>query len=627
MLISYEWLKTFFDKELPGPDEISEKLIFHSFEVEGVDKEGDDTVFDIDVLPNRGHDALCHRGIAKDVSALFVIPFRKDPLLGSGELTPESNSLEVTIEDSKNCRRFTGSVIRGVEVKESPDWLKNRLEVLGQKSINNVVDATNYVMFSIGQPLHAFDMDKLEQKDGGAAINVRGAKNGEKINTLDGGKHELDKTMQVISDKNSGEAIAIAGVKGGATTEVDENTKNVVIEAANFDPIITRNTARKLKLQTDASKRFENVLSSRLPVYGQLEIVELIQEVAGGTLDGYVDEYPTREENIDVSFSTNDVNKLLGTSISDKDTEDILRRLGFVYEKNGGEYLVTPPFERLDIRIKEDLIEEVGRVYGYENIPEEEPGTLSKIEINKRYFYAEKIRDILTKEGFTEVYNRSLRDSGEVKLENSLASDKNHVRANLKNGIEESLTLNERNAPLLGKDSVRIFEIGNVFKKDSEYTSVCLGVRGKDGLESAVRKISESLGVEVRGEKGEEIFEFNLTDLLDKLSEQESYENLPVVSEAVYEQFSTYPFVLRDIAVWTPEGTDASEVMEEIKSKSGELLKMHTLFDTFEKEERVSYAFRLVFQSPERTLTDEEINKIMDEISAYISSKEGWEVR
>ncbi|MBL7045442.1 MAG: phenylalanine--tRNA ligase subunit beta [Parcubacteria group bacterium] len=627
MLISHKWLQTFFDERIPSAEVISEKLIFHAFEVEEVESAGDDFVLDIDVLPNRGHDALCHRGIAKDISAIFNIPLKGDPLSGEALLSPEFNSLEVSIENSDKCHRFTGAVIKGVEVKESPAWLKESLEAIGQKSINNIVDATNYIMFSIGQPLHAFDMDKLHKENDGVAIHVRNAIGGEVIKTLDGGEHKLSSNVQVISDKNSGLAIAIAGIKGGHSTEVDKNTKNVIIEAASFDSVTTRLASRELKLNTDASKRFENILSSRLPAYAQKVITKLILDIAGGTLDGYVDEYPKKEESVVVSFTSNDVNSLLGSSIDDSETEDILRRLAFSYEKKGDEYVVSPPFERLDIRIKEDLIEEVGRIYGYENILEIAPDKAGAVEVNKSYYYAEVIRDILSKEGFVEVYSRSLRSSGEVALENALASDKDHLRVNLAEGVEEALISNEKNLPLLGMGVMKIFEIGNIFTKEDEHTSVCLGVNVGKEIKDTISKIGGVLGVNIKGESTDKTFEFNLTELLKELPEVSSYEKLPVVSEASYKTFSLYPFVLRDIAVWVPREIKESDLLSLIKDTAGGLLVQSMIFDRFEKDERVSYAFRLVFQSQERTLTDEEINKVMDVVASTLSSKEGYEVR
>ncbi len=777
MKISYNWLQTYFDKELPSPEKIEEILTFHAFEIDGIEKVGDDSVIDVDVLPNRAHDCLSHRGIAKELSVLLETSLKRDVLREDskevGKELPKSELLSVEIKDALLCRRYTSVVIRDVKVGPSPQWLKERIEIIGQKSINNVVDATNYVMFSLGQPLHAFDASKLNKADDKYNIVIRKAKNEEKITVLTGEEYEMRDSDLLIVDGNSDSPIGIAGIKGGKSAEVDETTTDIIIESANFHPINTRKTSQRIKLRTDASTRFENELSPDIALYGLLESVSLVQELAGGEVEGYVDEYPKRATmQYRVGVSVEEVNKLLGTKINEKELEDILDRFGFTYENikpldkvldlapvfkgvpytavgeirydnkkkfscsslinylfvksgialpsisidqyvygipveekelkagdvifsntkegkiryesvgylkgykvpegvdhcglhigdgkvihatrskgevveeeisnsdqfknivgyrrmtdNKERYVVEVPFERMDIRIKEDLIEEIGRVYGYENIGEDIPKKKGEVGVNKKYYYTEKIRNFLTKNGFTEVYTYSLRDSGVLEIINPIASDKNFMRSNLSDGVSDSVSLNEKNKAVLGLNEIKIFEVGNIFPKDGENTSVCIGVSDKKVNESIVDELFKELKVNVVGAWSDTAYEFNLDKVLESLPSPKEYDVRPEDKMFSYKPFSLFPAVLRDIAVWVPEKLSSDEILTMITKEAGELLVRSILFDEYKKDERVSYAFKLVFQSRDMTLSDEEINKVMDKITNYLNTEDGFEVR
>ncbi|PIT91354.1 hypothetical protein COU17_00995 [Candidatus Kaiserbacteria bacterium CG10_big_fil_rev_8_21_14_0_10_49_17] len=626
MKISHDWLQSFFEKPLPSAEEIERSLTFHSFEIEGVERKGGDSVIDVDVLANRAHDCLCHFGIAKEVSTVLSIPLIHDPLTREIPLAPESNMIDVSVESSSQCPRYAAAVIRGIEVKESPEWLRNRLEAIGQRSINAVVDATNYVMFHLGQPLHAFDMDKLADADGNASITVRLAREGERITLLGGDEHALSREMQLITNTLTGTPIALAGVKGGIVAEVDSKTTNIVIESANFDPISTRKTAQALKLQTDASKRYENGISPELAGAGLAMAVELIQQIAGGVLEGFADEYPQKVESWQVRMRASRLNTLLGTNISNPEIEDIFTRLNFQYKREGGDiYTVTPPFERLDLQIEEDLIEEVGRIFGYENIPEHAPEQFEVESINKSFYYAERIREALRKIGYSEVYTYSLVKAGEIKTENALASDKQYLRASLAPALADELERNTRILPVLGVDAVRIFEIGTVFTKEGEHTA--LAIASSKNSDDAQKAVADVLGISVEWSREGDVWECTLSAQLKKLPDPESYEGAPVIHAHSYSPFSPYPFALRDIAVWTPEGTAADMVLETIAEEAGELLVSATLFDEFSKDGRTSFAYRLVFQSHDRTLTDEEINTVMRKVEGVLNDTSGFEVR
>ena len=789
MLISYNWLQTYFDTTLPSPEEIEEKLTFHSFEIEGVEKVGDDSVIDIDVLPNRAHDCLSHRGIAKELSVLFNTPLKEDVFRGEGKELKQSELLSVDIDNSLLCRRYMGVVIQGIKVGPSPCWLIEHLEAIGQKSINNIVDATNYVMFSLGQPLHAFDSAKLEQKDGKYNILVREAKKGEKITVLSGDEYELTDSNLLIVDGNTDGPVGIAGVKGGNVAEVDENTTDMIIESANFNPAHTRKTSQYLKLRTDASTRFENELSPEVAYYGLTEVVKLIQELAEGKVEGYVDEYPLRKSiEYKKGVSVEEINKLLGTQISQKEVEDILSKFGFSYEKvnpiekvlelaptlkgipykygasisydapnyfdcssfvgyvcaqagvsiprmaidqfvygseidannikegdivfslnsnskdhsfvrtsdgvevthsgakdvsqeflpgtkvSGGvshngiyigdgkvihaspekgviietleesekfkhivgyrrivdnkeRYVVEIPFERLDLRITEDLIEEMARVYGYENIGEEVPKKEGYVSVDKKYYYAEKIRDFLTQKGFVEVYTYSLRNNGELEIENPLASDKNFVRHALLDGIEDGIALNEKNKNVLGLEEIKIFEIGNIYMGDTEHTSVCIGSSDREEVESVVALLSKELSIDFKGELLDNTYEFNLDESIESLPEPKEYDVKTDAKDFVYEPFSLFPSALRDIAVWVPKSVSSDTVLSLITEKAGDLLVQDGLFDEYKKDGRVSYAFKLVFQSQEKTLSDADVNKVMKKVTDDLNNQDGFEVR
>jgi len=633
MKISYDWMKTFFKEDaLPPAEEVSEKLIFGAFEIEGVEKIGNDYVLDADVLPNRTSDCLSHRGIAHEVSALFDIKLARDPLREAVVLEPRADELFVSVQKDSSCTYYGAALLKGVEVKDSPDWLKRRLGAIGQKSINNVVDATNYVMFELGQPLHAFDASKLKTQDGRSAIGVRVARGRESITLLgEEMPRELGLEMTVITDTNADVPLAIAGVKGGVHAEVDSGTTAIVLESARFDPVATRKTSQALKLRTDASARFENDIPDRLPAVGLQVATSLILEIAGGTLAGFACDGEAARTNPAVAVLPKEVNALLGADIPEKEMLRIFDRLEFAYEAAEDGYTVTAPFERLDVRIPEDIAEEVGRLYGYTNIKSKPlPNRDSTMVVNKEHYFSERIRVLLTEAGFTEVFTYSLVDKGDVALANAFASDKDHVRTDLKTGMLEALKKNEPYMPLLGLyEAVRIFEIGKIFKTDREELHLCIGVRvaenkkrepkTREELEKGKWILEQVFGAGTIPEPDGEILECDVGALIEKMDSPKQYEDVPTIAEGIaYQPLSPYPFVLRDIAFWAPEGTGVKESEEVIRAHASGLLVRCDLFDTFIKEGRASYAFHLVFQSHEKTLSDEEVNKVMEKVEKVL---------
>src|SRR3989344_4045509 len=515
MKISRNWLQTFFDKPLPEARVIADALTFHAFEIESVEND----VLDVKVTPNRGHDCLSHRGIAKELSAILNLPLVPHPYgITDVSLEPKTDALKVTIENPQLCPRFTAAYIKGIKVGPSPDWLRTALESIGQKSINNVVDATNYVMFNIGQPLHAFDAAKLTEKEGVRALDVRMAKNEEKMLGLDDKEYALAPSMLVIADGNTGEAVSIAGIKGGKPTGIDEATTAVVLEAANWDGVTIRKTSQALRLRTDASDRFQQVISPELTVYGLRSAVELIVKLAGGEVVGFVDEYPQPQEKRAVSVSLSKINAVLGTKLAQENVVDVFKRLDLSHVQQGEEFVVTVPFERLSLGTPEDIVEEGGRFAGYDKIPAIELTAFpQKAGINANFFASEHMRAELTSKGHSEVFTSVFAEKGERMVANKVDGVRPYLRSTLTDGLKDAYERNSRNKDLLGLNEVKLFEIGTVWSEGKE--TIMLGTADKEGVKEAPLEIQEATPL--------------------------GYEDLPVSKTERYQPFSRYPFIVR----------------------------------------------------------------------------------
>lgn len=641
MKVLHSWLKEYCGEAIPNVQTVDDLLTFHAFEIDGIETVGDETVIDVKILPDRASDALSHRGIAHEISALTSKSLAHDPLKCTPVLSPVSDKLKVTIENPENCRRFSVALMTGVKVGGSPEWLATRLKALGQRSINNVVDATNYVMLSLGQPLHAYDAKRFVSENGVWHFNVRMAREGEEVVTLTGETKTLSPLVQVIANMNGDVPVGIAGIKGGKSAEVDATTVDILLESANFNPQVTRKASQALKLQTDASKRFENNLSPELASYALVEVVELIKKIAGGTCEGFVDVYPTPMHNTPVLVTHDRINALLGITLTKEIVEDIFARLSFSYTQDGEVWTVTAPFERTDIVIAEDVIAEVGRVHGYKHIASVVPESVPLSEINARQYYSEVIRELLIEEGFSEVITSSFRKKDEIALLNALASDKGCLRSSLEKNIIETLDKNIGNADLLGLPYIQVFEIGTVFERTAdgkdvtEHVSLALGVRMKSNgytpkddarLAEMVSKLETALNTNLEGKVTKGVYECNFTEVIAKLPIPTSYVPFTSVPDNTFVPYSLYPYITRDIALWVGEGITAESILTLIKEEGGSLLTHVRLFDEFQKDGRTSYAFRLIFQSFEKTLTDEEIQPIMSRIETSLKAQ-GHEIR
>lgn len=641
MKVSINWLQTYFDAPLPSAEKIADGITMHSFEIEEIAKVGADYVLDVKVLPNRAHDCLSHYGLAKEISTIFDIPLSKIPFAQVPVFATTSTKLKIKLNTPK-VKRFTTASIENVVVGPSPAWLKERLESIGQKSINNVVDATNFVMFDLGQPMHAFNVEQLKVEESTVAISVRESVDGETTKTLGGADRSIPSGSILITDGHTGgeTVLGIAGIKGGAHAEITSQTKHIVLEAATFDAETIRQSSKLLRLRTDASARFENTIAPELAGYALEACTKLILEIASGpetTVEGYVDMYPVKQETFEVDVTLTDINKVLGTALVVSEVEKILKRLNLPFAHDNEIFKVIPPFERLDITIKEDAIEEIGRIYGLEHIPTQFPESFKIVpKVNKNFYYSFKIREALSSLGFSEVYTYALQSVGEVEIENPLAIDKKFLRHTLATGLGRSLELNVRNAPLFGLTDVKIFEIGKVFQKGEELLSLGIAIgavttkksKVAEELTKAREALESKLEVSIKTvDVNDTIFLIDLSDLIDSLPEKDSYDSCTVPGEVKYRASSNYPFALRDIALFVPENVESAEVANVIAKKAGELLVRLDLFDVFKKEGRVSYAFRLVFQSLEKTLSDDEVNKVMEKVTVTLISESGWQVR
>lgn len=659
MKISFNWIQEYVKDKLPKPAELADLLTMNSFEVESVEKEGKDSVLDVKILPNRAHDCLSHLGVASEIASIAGFALKKRFEFPDTKKYPVSGKVEVAVEEGAACRRYIAAYVSGVKIGPSPAWLREKIEAIGQRSINNVVDATNYVMFSVGQPLHAFDADKLSaNEDGKKEIYVRNAKASEKLVTLDGKEADFGaaslkgRPALLITDGVSGEPLAIAGVKGGTKAEIDSNTKNIILESANFDPVSVRLTSKALGIRTDASVRFENGIAPELASLGIRDVLEVILDMAGSgkkkpVLEGVAEYFSEKSAPRKVEVASLAVRSVLGVDLEVPDIKKILARLGFGYSEENGIFTVEAPVERLDINIPQDVIEEVGRIYGLARVPSTPlPPSPGKASVNRDYYFESRIRSALLKLGFSEVITYAMRSRGEVELDNPMASDKAFMRDSLFQGVRESLDFNLRYADLLGLRQVKIFEIGKVFRAAGERTSLAMGVANQTGgkmrkeediIAEALSAVSASVGVDVSKTAAIEknVALIDLADALRHLAKPASYEPAQLALsdvEAKYVRPSQYPFVIRDIAVFVPESARIEDVQEAIRKKAGELLVRLTPFDIFKKafpdgETKVSYAHRLIFQSHEKTLSDDEVNAIMEKVTKALNAEKGWKVR
>ena len=609
-----------------------------------------DTILDIKVLPDRACYALSHRGVAYEVSAITGLK-KKEVEYPAPEVKKVTRELNVRVEAPELCQRYMARVVENITQKANP-WVKEHLEAMDQRSINPIVDGANIVMFDRGPPLRAFDADKVEGR-----IVVRMARKGEKIITLDNREVNLDESVLVIADEKS--PLAIAGIKGGKKAEVTASTKNLILESASFNASYIRKTSERLGIRTEASKRYENKYSPMFASKGMGDFSAYLCEMDKNASFGEIsDWYPNPVQEKRISISPDYIVKKLGAELTPDFIEEVLGRLLIKVEKKGSEWVLTPPVWRVDLIIPEDISEEVGRILGYDKIPSMLPPTSAVAEIPKSFYYEWKIREALVNLGFSEVMTSSFCERGSVAIEKPLAEDKTYTRPDLRSNFEKVLKMNVLNAPFLGEEKTCIFEIGRIFTKDGERTALAIGVSGPKKkvtgvLESALELLSQppprGLGTPSlrlfhfpKGDIKDGVFECVLDGAFEKLSEPQKWDiSIPPLQKEKFTAFSLFPFIVRDVALFVsplekgaPPSSEAGvvfppaeSVAEVIKENAGSLVvRGPELFDEFTKDGKKSLAFRTVFQSFDRTLSDAEVNAIMEQVYGALKAK-GWEVR
>src|SRR5438270_1945842 len=426
-------------------------------------------IIEAEILSNRP-DEMGHLGIARELAVGLDRPMKHDfmPSFTGSADPPGKDLIKVTVDDPELCSRFIGAVIKGVKVGPSPDWMQRRLRACGVRPINNIVDITNYVLLENAQPMHAYDLARLK----GPAIHVRRARDGEKLLSLDGVVRDLTSDMLVIADAER--PVGIAGVMGGEETAVTGSTVDILLESANFNGPSIRQTSRALGLRTEASARFERALPPELALAGARRAASLIAELAGGKVHReWADVYPRPQEPVRVNLRPALIDDVLGTHVPLEEAESILKRLNFHVKVQGdGEWDVLPPVFRLDVTIPEDLVEEVGRVYGYDRVPPTLPGrrhekwTPSSPSIDRRLDTA---REVLAGAGFTETWNPALVSGKKLedlriaahamRVMNALSDDMDTLRTSLLPSLIDAAALNRDR----GRLDIRVYEIAAAY--------------------------------------------------------------------------------------------------------------------------------------------------------------------
>ncbi len=497
MKISLEWLCEY----LPGALDAhaaADALTLSGLPTEHIDKVGDDWVLDVEVTSNRG-DCLSHVGIARELSALLNRPCKDSPL---GPPRPQQSAgsvgVDVVIEAAHLCPQYTARVIRGVKVGPSPDWMRRRLEAVGLRSINNVVDITNYVMLETGQPLHAFDYDRVLQNK----IIVRLARTGEKLLTIDGHERPLGADMLVIADARR--PVALAGVMGGKETEVSDATVNVLLESARFDPLCVRKTARKLALMSDSSYRFERGIDPTLPERASRRATDLLEQLAHGRPAGdLVRAGPAAPPLRQLSMRLSRLQSLLGTTLPVEQILSAFDRLQLSPRLQNNRIDVTIPSYRLDLNLEVDLIEEAIRVIGYDKVPMRDEISIRLTPPDLAQRTSTLVRETLVAGGYFEAVTFSFvsdaladlfKPAGAFSLARADASVRKtdaHLRPSILPGLLESVCRNQAN----GVEGARLFEIGSTFWQASAEQIEerrCLGLVGSTDLHE-VRGVVEGI--------------------------------------------------------------------------------------------------------------------------------------
>ena len=682
MKVPVSWLREFVDVNAT-PHEIAAKLSVRGFAVEGIEAAGADVVLDFEVTANRP-DCMSIVGMAREVATAYERPLR-EPGLPPGSLESvrrfyaPTTDLDIVIDAPELCPRYVGAVA-DVTIGPSPAWMQARLTACGVRPISNIVDITNYVLLELGQPMHAFDHAKLE----GQQIVVRTARAGERITTLDGQNRELTGEMLAIAD--AVRPVAIAGVMGGRDSEVNQATKTIVLESAYFDPLSVRRTSRKLGLKTEASIRFERGADRLITSVALLRAFALLQQTGAGrergpVLDRFATGITTAEPRT-LLLRRARVHGVLGTMISDGEVERLLSSLGFSLLRTDDGWRVSVPPRRVDVHREIDLVEEVARHYGFDRIPATFPATTAAApQIDPRITRARQLRQVMTGAGFFEAMTFGFigepaaapfaSDAGLVPIANPLSENFAVLRPSALPGLLDSVAHNRRRE----QRDVRLFEIGARFSRaHGEGRAIACAWTGDVGgdhwaggtrpvdffdLKGVVDRIAEAMGIDVRTEPHHEPWltpgrsaavvtgSGTRIGVLGQLAPALADAHGLPPGEAVYvaemdldaaersvrpgplvvRPLPKYPSVTRDLSVLVDDTLAAAMLRQTVRDAAPATLVRVREFDRYAgkgiPERKVSVSLRLTFRSPDRTLTDADVQGAMDAVVSALTGKHG----
>ena len=688
MKVLVSWLRDFVDVTA-SPEEIAKTMSVRGFAVEELEHVGeDDGVIDFEVTGNRP-DCMCVIGMAREVATAYNLPMRR--LVAKGKDSEEETGsslrlaslkavekadIDVVIETADLCPRYAGAVA-DVTVGPSPAWMQARLKAAGVRPISNIVDVTNYVLLEMGQPMHAFDFAKLAA----AQIRVRTAKPGESIGTLDGQKRELSPDMLVIADAER--PVAIAGVMGGAESEVADGTTVIVLESAYFNPLSVRRTSRRLALKTEASMRFERGADPRLPVTAMERACALLDAVGAGRARGtVVDRYPVRVDPRMVRLRGAKIEGLLGMPVPDADVKRILENLGFALrETESRVWEVNVPTRRVDVTREVDLIEEVARHYGFDRLPSTFPPlNAAPPPIDPRIGRARHLRSVMTAAGFSEAMTfgfvastaaEPFASGGElVPIANPLSESFAVLRPSVLPGLVDAVAHNRRRE----QRDVRLFEIGARFSRARgerrslacAWTGTAVsehwggGSRDVDffDMKGVVEHVADALRLDVRTEARRESWLVPgrsaavmtagvRIGVLGQLAPAVAEAHGLPVQDAIYvaeidlddaeaaapegegrvEPLPRYPSVTRDISILIDELLSSETVRATVRGAAPPTLVHIREFDRYQgkgiPDGKISLSLRLTFRASDRTLTDAEVQSAMDAILAALNERHG----
>ena len=642
-----------------------------------------DTILEIDMKPNRA-DGLSVLGIARDVAALTGNNLREPAIVFDAEGAPIAGRVEIFIEDEKLCPRYTLAIIEGIAYGSSPEWMQKRLIGAGMRPISNVVDITNYVMLELGQPIHAFDYDKIVDR----TIIVRRAVTGETLTTLDGKERSLEDSQLIIADR--GGPIAIAGVMGGIATEVTEKTERILLEVANFDPVSIRRTAMALKVPSEASRRFAWGVAPELAPLASRRATEFLVKLARGTAaQGMIDAYPGKEDPISIQLPRQRVPQVLGIEPSDKVIIDSLKMLGFRVGSGPEAFTIDVPYWRRDVRMADDVVEEIARMVGYDAIPEQSlSGRVPTTVPDPLRDLRERARNILVSVGMQEVITypltslakleqvmsvRSLNASPPLVVLNPLNVGEECLRTTLRGSILETIARNLK----VVKGVLAIFETARVYLRSEDTLPV-----EEEHVVGAITGFSTNRWGTPAGEEIDFFYaKAYVKSLFDGMHVCASYEaeeahglqpgqtaalivdgervgtlgqvhpntaksfgieqsvlifeivldRLVSVTSALaqYHSFSRFPEVVEDLAVVVDEGISSYILQSDIEKHP--LVVSVRLFDIYKGEPvpdgRKSLAFSVSYQAQDRTLTDKEVSRAREQIMRRLKNSANAELR